>query len=339
MRTSLVSAGLAASALVALAGCSADADTSSSSSADAAEGADRPTEITLALIPNEQVDDLITSVEPLTDYLSEELGITVEGVVTKDYQAAVEAIGSGQAQIAIADAGSLAAAEDLYGAHAVLQDVRYGASSYASQFFVNIANADKYCEDEPVMATYAASGTEFLYCNGVASAEENTGVGPVAVDALSNIEAGTKVAFGNTTSPAGYQLPVLMLEELGMSIDDLEQVPVTGNDTLIMAVYNGDAEVGFSYWDARSSISAEEVPDLAETIVVVGLSEMYPNGGVVLSDELSADLRDEITALLDGYSEVDPDTLSNIFGQTDWVPADASAIDLARQVNARFSGE
>ncbi|WP_062518461.1 phosphate/phosphite/phosphonate ABC transporter substrate-binding protein [Demequina gelatinilytica] len=340
MRTPLITVGLAASALVALAGCSADADpasTATSGGTAAEAGSEWPTEITLALIPNENVTDLITSVEPLTDYLSEELGITVEGVVTKDYQAAVEAIGSGQAQIAIADAGSLAAAEDLYGAHAVLQDVRYGASQYASMYFTN--NPDKYCDDEPVEATYAATGQTFLYCNGVASGDDNTGVGPVAQDKLALIEEGTAVAFGNTTSPAGYQLPVLALEANGVDIDSLDQVPVTGNDTLLMAVYNGDAEVGFAYWDARSSVSAEEVPDLGEKVVVFGLSEMYPNGGVVLSDELPADLRDEITSLLDGFADVDPDTLMNIFSQTDWVPADAAAIDLAREVNARFSGQ
>ncbi len=338
MRKTLLASSAVAAAVLTLAACSTDsADSATAASGTDETASDWPSEITLALIPNEQVDDLVTSVEPLTDYLSSELGITVTGVVTKDYQAAVEAIGSGQAQIAIADAGSLAAAEDLYGAHAVLQDVRYGASSYASEFFTNIENAGKYCADEPVKATYPATGQEFLYCNGVASGDDNTGVGPVAMDALANIEPGTKVAFGNTTSPAGYQLPVLALEDLGTSIDDLDQVPVTGNDTLIMAVYNGDAEVGFAYWDARSSIDAAEVPDLADRVVVFGLSEMYPNGGVVLSDDLPEDLRAEITDLMDHFSEVDPETLSNIFSQTDWVPADPAAIDLARKVNARFS--
>lgn len=342
MRNKLLASGVAATAILTLVGCSSsddDAGTTpdATSTAAAPAGADWPEEITLALIPNENVTDLVTSVAPLTDYLSEELGIKVEGVVTKDYQATVEALGSGQAQIAITDAGSMAAAEDMYDAHAVLQDVRFGASQYASEFFTN--NPDKYCADEPVMATYGATGQEMLYCNGVASGEDNTGVGPVAVDTLGKIEAGTKVAFGNTTSPAGYQLPVLALEEQGVNVDDLSQVPVTGNDTLIMAVYNGDAEVGFAYWDARSAIDVEEVPDLGEKVVVFGLSDMYPNGGVVLSDDLPQDLRDEITTLMDDYSEVDPDTLMNIFSQTDWTPADPAAIDLARKVNARFSGQ
>ncbi len=329
MRRKLLASGLVAVAALSLVGCSSGGTSSNAT----------PTELTLALIPNEQVSDLVTSVKPLTDYLTKQLGIPVKGVVTKDYQAAVAAICSGQAQIAIADAGSLAAAQDQCGAFPVVQDVRYGASSYASEFFTNIDNASKYCTDTPVEATYQANGEQYLYCNGVADATSNTGAGPVAVDALKNIAPGTKVAFGNTTSPAGYELPVLALEQQGVSIDSLDQVPVTGNDNLIMAVYNGDAEVGFAYWDARSAIKTSEVPDIGKKVVVFGLSEMYPNGGVVLGPNVPSDLRDKITTLLVGYDKVDPDTLKNIFGQTAWVPADPTAIDVARQVNKRFAGQ
>ena len=346
MRKTLLAPGALALAVVALAACSSGGtgDTSPSTAGDAPTSAAPtteawPSELTLALIPNEQVNDLVTSAKPLTDYLSEQLGVTVTGVVTKDYQAAVEAVCAGQAQIAIADAGSLAAAQDQCGAFPVLQDQRFGASSYASEFFTSVDNASKYCTDTPVKATYAANGASYLYCNGVASGDKNTGVGPVAVDALKKITPGTKVAFGNTTSPAGYQLPVLDLEAQGVNIDDLEQVPVTGNDNLVMAVYNGDAEVGFAYWDARSALKADEVPDLGDKVVVFGLSEMYPNGGVVLGPDLPSDLRDKITTLMGGYDKVDPDTLANIFDQTAWVPADPAAIDVAREVNKRFSGQ
>ncbi|RZS60801.1 phosphate/phosphite/phosphonate ABC transporter substrate-binding protein [Xylanimonas ulmi] len=335
MRKTLFAPGALAIAALALtlAGCSPSA------TADADSDAEPPAELTLALIPNEQVGDLVTSAKPLTDYLSDQLGIPVRGVVTKDYAAAVEAICSGQAQIAIADAGSLAAAQDQCGAFPVLQDVRFGASSYAAQFFTSVDNADKYCTDTPVEATYAANGASYLYCNGVANGETNTGVGPVGLDALAKITPGTKVAFGNTTSPAGYQLPVLDLEAAGVDVDTLQQVPVTGNDNLVMAVYNGDAEVGFAYWDARSAIDTAEVPDLGQKVVVFGLSEMYPNGGVVLGPDVPADLRDQITTLMGGYDKVDPDTLQSIFDQTGWTPADPDQIDLARKVTARFAGK
>jgi phosphonate transport system substrate-binding protein len=331
-----LASGFVAVAALALVGCSSGG---ASTAATGSSSAGSPSEITLALIPNEQVHDLVTSAKPLTDYLSKQLGVTVKGVVTKDYQAAVEAVCAGQAQIAIADAGSLAAAQDQCGAYPVLQDVRFGASSYASEFFTNIKYASKYCTDAPVEATYAANGEKYLYCNGVADGSKNTGVGPVAVDALKKITPGTKVAFGNTTSPAGYELPVLALEKQGVKVDDLHQVPVTGNDNLVMAVYNGDAEVGFAYWDARSAIKSSEVPDLGKKVVVFGLSQMYPNGGVVIGPKVPSDMRDKITSLMAGYSKVDPETLKNIFSQTGWVPADPAAIDVARQVNKRFSGQ
>ena len=321
---------LAASALalsLSLTACSSD-----SSSTD---GSNSPDKLTLALIPNEKVNDLVTTAKPLTDYLSEELGIEVEGVVTKDYQAAVEAIGSGQADIAIASAAQLASAEDMYGAHAVLQDERFGADSYAGQFVTN--NPDKYCEDEPVASTYAASSADYLYCNGTATPEENKGQGPKGLEALKKIDGDTTVAMLGATSPAGYQLPVMAMESQGIDVDSLKKVPVTSNDASIMAVYNGDAEVGFSFWDARSTIDAAEAPDLAEKLVVFGYTDMYPNGGVVISDEVPEDLRDQITDLMDGFSEVDPDTMSAIFDITDWVPAKQESIDMARKVNERFA--
>lgn len=342
MRKSLFAPGaLALAALtLTLAACGSSSTAAGGAASSAATStAPWPSEITLALIPNEKVGDLVTSTKPLTDYLSQQLGVTVKGVVTKDYQAAVEAVCSGQAQIAIADAGSLAAAQDQCGAVPVLQDVRNGASSYAAEMFTSIGNASKYCTDAPVKATYAANGAQYLYCNGIADGSTNTGVGPKGLDALKKITPGTKVAFGNTTSPAGYQLPVLDLEAAGVKVDSLQQVPVTGNDNLIMAVYNGNAEVGFAYWDARSAIKATEVPDLGDKVVVFGLSEMYPNGGVVVGPDVPRDMSAKITELMGGYDKVDPATLKNIFGQTGWVPADASQIDLARKVTARFAAK
>ena len=282
MRKTLLAPAVLAVAAFALVGCSTSGGTSaatgaSSDTPSSAATAAWPSSITLALIPNEQVNDLVTSAAPLTDYLSKELGITVNGVVTKDYQAAVEAVCAGQAQIAIADAGSLAAAQDQCGAFPVLQDVRYGASSYASEFFTNIDNAGQVLHRHPGRGHLRGQRREVpLLQRRRRRADSNNGVGPVAVDALKKITPGTKVAFGNTTSPAGYQLPVLALEKLGIKIDDLEQVPVTGNDNLIMAVYNGDAEVGFAYWDARSSIKTSEVPDIGKKVVVFGLSRDVP---------------------------------------------------------------
>ena len=114
----------------------------------------------------------------LTDYLSENLGIEVNGVVASDYSATVEALGSGQADVIITDAGSLYNAIERFDAQLILRDVRFGATSYASVAFTN--NPDKYCADEPVLATYPAGDVEFSYCNGIEDAVA-TGEGPAGL--------------------------------------------------------------------------------------------------------------------------------------------------------------
>ena len=78
---------LAATALtlsLSLTACSSDSDNGS----DSAKGSDE--KLTLALIPNEKVNDLVTTAKPLTDYLSEELGVEVEGCLLYTSDAADE---------------------------------------------------------------------------------------------------------------------------------------------------------------------------------------------------------------------------------------------------------
>jgi len=56
-----------------------------------------PKSLVLALVPSQDQGALVDTAAPLTDFLTEELGIEVTGVVSKDYQASVEAMGAGQA--------------------------------------------------------------------------------------------------------------------------------------------------------------------------------------------------------------------------------------------------
>src|SRR5699024_9803558 len=154
MRATRTIPALAAVATLALAGCSAGA-----------EGSDgeAPEEIVISLVPSVEGADLKEALGPLTDYLSEGLGIEVTGRVASDYTATVEALGADQAQVIITDAGSLFNAINRYDAELILRDVRYGATSYASMAMTN--KPEKYCSDDPVSAVYPATGEELLYCN------------------------------------------------------------------------------------------------------------------------------------------------------------------------------
>ncbi|WP_040163851.1 phosphate/phosphite/phosphonate ABC transporter substrate-binding protein [Microbacterium gorillae] len=316
MRTTLVrTAAVGAAALLALglAGCSGSGDSGSGS---ATSGSSDPTSLTLALVPSQDQSGLVETAAPLTDYLSEALGIEVTGVVSKDYQAAVEAMGAGQAQIGFLPSLQLWQASDMYGAKTVLQTERNGNITYPAQFMTN--NPDKYCKDKPV------ERDGMLFCNGADAMK-----GPAGLDQITKVK-GAKVAVLGPGSPAGYIYPMVALKDAGLNIDtDFEKIPVTANDASVLAVYNGDAEVGFSFWDARS-IVVKDTPDVGQKVVVFALTDEIPNDGVALSSDLSADLQKRITTALEDYSNSAEGSkvLESIYSITKLAPADPSSLDV-----------
>ncbi|WP_394938511.1 phosphate/phosphite/phosphonate ABC transporter substrate-binding protein [Psychromicrobium sp. YIM B11713] len=273
-------------------GVSQDADEAPSGSSSAActgsgtEGAAAPTELTLALVPSGDAKKLVDTVKPLEAALSQRLGIPVHGVITADYQAAVEAIGSNQAQIGMLPSLQMSQACDKYGAKPALQTQRKSKSSYAAQLFTN--DPGKYCKDTPV-----AGPNGMLYCNGTAS-----GNGPAGLDQITKVK-GAKVAMLSSASPAGYIFPVAALKAQGLAVEDLSPIKVTANDASVLAVYKGDAEVGFSYWDAREVVKKDN-PDIGNKVVVFALTDEIPNDGVSLSSKLSPEWQQKVSdAMLD----------------------------------------
>lgn len=286
MKTSRIAvAGLAAASLAAsftLAGCGAR-ETSQTSSTGAAssvctgssdKSAKAPKKLTLALVPSGDAKKLVQTVKPLEKALTKRLGIPVHGVITQDYQAAVEAIGAGQAQIGMLPSLQMSQACDKYGAVPSLQTVRGDKTSYAAQFFTN--KPKKYCNDKP-----AKGPNGMLYCNGTAS-----GNGPAGLDTLKKLK-GAKVSLLQAASPAGYIFPVAAMKKAGLDAKtDINPIQVTANDASVLAVYKGDAEVGTSYWDAREVVQPD-TPDVGKKVVVFALTKEVPNDGVSVTSKLS----------------------------------------------------
>lgn len=335
MRKSLAATGILAVAALALSGCAAG-DTNASATSGSTEW---PESITISLVPSTEGEDLAEALDPLTTYLSDQLGIEVNGVVATDYAATVEALGADQAQVVITDAGSLYNAINQYDAKLILRDVRFGATSYSSVAYTN--NPDKYCDDEPVMAKYAASDVEMSYCNGIEEAgADATGQGPLGLDALQKIDEGTKVALQAATSPAGYQYPIVAMQDAGIDTDNgIQQVPVEGNNNAVLSVYNDDAEVSFGFWDARSTV-LEEAPDVSEKVVAFGYTEQIPNGGVAVSQSLPDDLVAQLTTAMDEYadsSDEAKDVMFNLVGLSDWTAdTQQEQIDRYGEILAQF---
>jgi phosphonate transport system substrate-binding protein len=297
--------GAAASATDNAAGCTGKSD----------DTAAAPTGLTLALVPSGDANKLVESVKPLEAALTQRLGIPVKGVITQDYQAAVEAIGADQAQIGFLPSLQMIQACTRYGADSVLQTERNKKISYAAQFFTD--NPSKYCADTP-----APGPNGLLYCNGTAS-----GNGPAGLDALPKLK-GAKMSLLQAASPAGYIFPVAAMKAAGLdAAKDVTTVQVTANDASVLAVYRGDAEVGTSYWDARTVVT-KDAPDVGSKVVVFALTDEIPNDGVSLSGKLSSDWQKKITAALTDYAGT-PDgvaALTAIYQITGLKAADPAAL-------------
>lgn len=119
---------------------SAEADVEES----AEETADEPavtfnpdaTPLVLAFIPQENPEKLIGDISQIAAYLEGELGIPVEGYVTVDIAAAVEALRNGEADISFMGALPYILARDQVGAEVLLTEVYRDKPTYSSRIFV-----------------------------------------------------------------------------------------------------------------------------------------------------------------------------------------------------------
>lgn len=276
-----------------------------------------PKELTLALVPSADASKLVESAKPLTSYLTDELGIPVEGVVSTDYTAGVEAIGADQAQIGLFAPLPMIQACQRYGAKIVLQSVRFGSSTYHTQFFTN--DPDKFCKETPV----EDPETHYLFCNGTKDAK----TGPVALDTLPKAK-GTKFSFLDQSSTSGYIFPALALKNAGVDPQkDVTPIYSSGHDASVLAVYDGDAEVGVSFNDARDLV-AKDKPDVGQKVVVFAYSDEIPNDGVVVSGDLTSEWQTKITAALKTFASTPAGkkTLTEIYEIDDLAPAVPSSL-------------
>ncbi|MDQ2845969.1 MAG: phosphate/phosphite/phosphonate ABC transporter substrate-binding protein [Actinomycetota bacterium] len=312
---------------------SADTAMSSASSAPASASGGgapvtKPDKLTLALVPSSNGSTIMGSAKPLTDYLTHTLGIPVTASVTKDYPAAVEAIGADQAQIAFLPVLPMQQAVSRYGAIPALQVVRAGKTTYHTQFFTN--EPSKYCA-----ATPAAAGKDgYLYCNGTGGKAD----GPAGLDSLKKIEKGTKIAFVELTSSSGYIFPALDLKNAGIDpASAVTPIFTNGHDKAVLAVYNGQAPVGVSFDDARELV-AKANPDVGKKLTVFALSEEIPNDGVVVGKSIDPAFEKQISDAIVAFSKTTDGkkTLNDLYQITDFAPADPKSLDIVAQAAAKL---
>ena len=308
-----------------------ESDDAAASVPAASEAAEVPDELVIGFVPSREADALVETIQPVADALEDALGIPVEGIVSTDYTALVEAMNTGQAQIGAFGPFSLLQARDRAGAEIILQSERFGSATYHTQFMTN--NPDKYCDEEPVVVD---EETGFQNCNGTETAE----TGPVALDKVALIEEGTTVAFVEEASASGYIFPATILKQQGIDyVSGIEPLFAGGHDTSVVAVCEGDAEVGVAFDDARGA--AETDCDVANNVVVFAYGPEIPNDGWAVAGDLPDELKEQIKqALLDyAATEEGQATLESIYEITGLVEADEEAFGIVEDAAAELGIE
>jgi phosphonate transport system substrate-binding protein len=317
--------------------------------------ADWPETILFGFIPSEKQEKLADTVQPYMDYLTEELGITFEDVITADYNGLVVAMGAGNADLgAFGPFGYVQAQEQYPEIGVLIQSIRFGSDLYHGQWFTNDPSL---CEDEPVVGAYEwvdgvptimdptevpALQVGWAYNDGVLGPEtldDGTEVaqGLVCTASLDAVK-GKSIAFTSATSTSGGVFPQLQLFNLGIDIEtDLKYSYLTSHDATVAAVYNGDFDIGLSFDDARRTLRKEKT-DVGEKVIVFNITDDIPNDVVAVRGGLPEDLQTAIFDATKAYLDTEEGeaVFDEIYGWTDIRLARDEDFDVVREAAVKL---
>jgi len=254
----------------------------------------------LAFIPQENPDKLLGDIEAVTAWLSTEIGVQVEGFVTIDHAAAVEALRNGDADISFMGALPYVLAEAEIGAVPLLSEVYRDAASYTGRIFVRRDSGIKTLADL----------------------------------------RGRDIAFADPISESGYLYPLAEFERAGLFTIPGEAEDFFGRmffaggyQQAMQAMAEGlvDAAGASQYADLLlSPVQQAEVTWIAE-------SELIPSHVVIARPGLDADVQARfVDAMMKLNQPQYRDMLRYLYGPDGYVIADAAAYDGVREMARRF---
>lgn len=248
--------------------------------------------ITMGFVPMRDGDKLIESVEPLTEMLSEELGVKVEGFTATNYVGVVEGLGSGQVDFGFIPPFAYVLANKESNAQVILTALNKDLEAkYRSQFIVR----------------------------------KDSGI-----NSFADIK-GKTVAFVDPSSTSGYLFPGAHLIKEGIDLEkDIQYVYSGGHDKSLQLLLNGDVDVATTFVDVRERYE-KDFPDANEKTEILGYTEYIPNISVTIRGDMQKDMQDKIkTALLNIASTDEGKSLLkdlfNMYGFTEATDADYEII-------------
>ena len=265
-----------------------------------AAGAYAKETLKIAFIPQENPEKLLGDIDVITKWMGEQLGVPVQGFVTFDHAAAVEALRNGDADVSFMGALPFVLAESQMGAEALVSEVYRGYPSYAGRVFVR----------------------------------KDSGI-----ETLADLK-GRDIAFADPVSESGYLYPLDLFVEDGLFTGTQGAVDFFGNSFFaggyqqaMQAMANGlvDAAGASQYADMLLS------PEQQTEIKVIGESVQIPSHAIIARPDLAANMKAKFTdMMLTLNAPENRHLLAYLYGPDGYVVADTAAYDGVREMALKY---
>lgn len=248
--------------------------------------------IKMGFVPLKNSEKLVEDLKPISDYLSERLGVKVEAFTASNYIGVVEGLGSGSVDFGIIPPFSSLLAQKQSNAKPILTSKgKTGKPGYTAELYVRKDSGIKSLQDVK----------------------------------------GKKVAFVDPSSSSGYIYPGAMLVEAGLNLDkDISYQFSGGHDKSLQLLLNKDVDV-IATFDGVEDRYAKDFPQAKTDIQKLATSDMIPGVMVTVSSKMDKELQEKLEkALRDiekdpkmkelftkmfsitGFTDVDQDTYKKV---------------------------
>lgn len=150
---------------------------------------------------------------------------------------------------------------------------------------------------------------------------------------------GKTIAYTDAASTSGYIYPSAILKK--KNITPKNTYMAGGHPQVVLAVYEGNADVGCTFWspadslnnpqDARKNVK-ETHPDIFEKTKIIGFTDWIPNDTVTFRKGMPTKIKNEIIAALLNYSKTKEGKirLKELYDIDGFIPSDDQRYDIVR---------
>ena len=259
-----------------------------------------PDGLTLAFIPQENPEKLLGDVEAITAWLAERIGMPVDGFVTVDHAAAVEALRNGDADISFMGALPFVLAEAEIGAEPLLSEVYRGSPTYTGRIFVRRDSGIERLEDL----------------------------------------RGRDIAFADPISESGYLFPLDLFVRAGLLAEEADPAEFFGRVFFAGGYQQAMQAMAGGLVDAAGASKYADLlltPAQQAEITWIAESEPIPSHVVIARPGLDPELKRRFTDIMLALNAPENrHLLAYVYGPDGYVPADQSAYDGVRAIARRY---